>query len=296
MEELIEWMKERPRGRAEIIEVEGDKEIIVVIPTADFDGKYAKKCRENIFKGLHIIFVESGSPKDPYFNYAHNCNNGIKRALEYNPKWIVISNDDMIKVDDVDILKKELMGLPDDVYFAFARQRRQMVVEWSVGKVNLLGRIAFLLTPRGGKLLYLAKILELRQKFDIEYVLVRSKFTMTRWFEILYLKTKESFTNSGFFNVIRSTYIRNLARPLLDETFVNGIEDVDLYLRISRNKIKTADINYRIGNLIGESIGRGIKRSIKEICNETYLNQKMFKNENFQSDHLKKSSPTKEKL
>ncbi|MEM3860085.1 MAG: hypothetical protein QW478_11905 [Candidatus Micrarchaeaceae archaeon] len=83
-------MKERPKGRAEIIEVEGDKEIIVVIPTADFNGKYAKECRENIFKGLHIIFVESGFPKDPYFNYAHNCNVGIKKAMEYNPKWIVV--------------------------------------------------------------------------------------------------------------------------------------------------------------------------------------------------------------
>ena len=238
--------------------------------------------------------MESGSPNDPYFNYAHNCNNGIKIALKYNPKWIVISNDDMIEVDDVDMLRRELMDLPDDVYFSFARQGWQMVVDWNLGKVNFLGRISFLLTPRRGKLLYLAKILELRQKFEIEYVLVRSKFTMTRWFEILYSKTKESFTNSGFFNVIRSTYIRNLAGPLFDETFINGIEDIDLYFRISRNKIKTADINYRIENLIGKSLGSGIKRSIKEICNETYFNQKTFKNENFQSGYLKKIHITQE--
>ncbi|MEM3860457.1 MAG: hypothetical protein QW478_13865, partial [Candidatus Micrarchaeaceae archaeon] len=107
-DELIQWMKERPKGTAEIIEVEGDKEIIVVIPTADFYGKYAKECRENIFKGLHIVFVASGFPKDPYFNFAHTCNVGIKKAMEYNPKWIVYSNDDMFKIDDVSKLKKEL--------------------------------------------------------------------------------------------------------------------------------------------------------------------------------------------
>src|SRR5579875_2537075 len=59
-DQLIEWMKARPKGVATIHEVEGDKDIIVVIPTADFNGKYAKECRENIFKGLHIVFVESG--------------------------------------------------------------------------------------------------------------------------------------------------------------------------------------------------------------------------------------------
>ena len=45
-------MRERPKGVANIHEFEGDKDIIVVIPTADFNGKYAKECRENIFKGL----------------------------------------------------------------------------------------------------------------------------------------------------------------------------------------------------------------------------------------------------
>ena len=49
-DQLIQWMRERPKGVANIHEFEGDKDIIVVIPTADFNGKYAKECRENIFK------------------------------------------------------------------------------------------------------------------------------------------------------------------------------------------------------------------------------------------------------
>ncbi len=106
-EQLIWWMKERPKGVANIHEVEGDKDIIVVIPTADFNGKYAKECRENIFKGLHIIFVESGEIPDPYFNGAHNVNIGIKKAMEYNPRWIVFSNDDVYKIDSVEKLKRE---------------------------------------------------------------------------------------------------------------------------------------------------------------------------------------------
>ena len=100
-DQLIRWMKERPRGIANIHEVEGDKDIIVVIPTADFNGKYAKECRDNIFKGLHIVFVESAEIPDPYFNGAHNVNVGIRKAMGYNPKWVVFSGDDMYKIDEV---------------------------------------------------------------------------------------------------------------------------------------------------------------------------------------------------
>ena len=100
-DQLIQWMKERPKGAAYIHEIEGDKDIIVVIPTADFNGKYARECRENIFKGLHIVFVESGGRGDFYFNYAHNCNVGIKKAMEYKPKWVVVSNDDMEMIDSI---------------------------------------------------------------------------------------------------------------------------------------------------------------------------------------------------
>lgn len=78
-EQLIQWMKERPKGIVYIHEVEGNKDIIVVIPTADYNNKYAKACRDEIFKGLHIIFVESGK-NNFYFNYAYNCNTGIKKG------------------------------------------------------------------------------------------------------------------------------------------------------------------------------------------------------------------------
>ena len=109
--QLIQWMRERPKGVANIHEVDGDKEIIVVIPTADFNGRYARECREVIFKGLHIIFVESGEVPDPYFNYAHNVNVGIKKAMEYSPKWVVVSNDDMYKIDSSSYLLRILSSI-----------------------------------------------------------------------------------------------------------------------------------------------------------------------------------------
>ncbi|WP_077076265.1 hypothetical protein [Cuniculiplasma divulgatum] len=97
-------MRERPKGFSTIHEVEREKDIVVVIPTADFNGKFAIDCRESIFKGLHIIFVESSGRGDFYFSIAHNFNIGIKKAMKYNPKWVVVSNDDMHKIDDLNKL------------------------------------------------------------------------------------------------------------------------------------------------------------------------------------------------
>jgi len=66
------------------------------------------------FKGLHIIFVESGGRDDFYFNHARNYNLGIKKAMEYNPKWIVYSNDDMVKEDPIERLSSTLLKLSNE--------------------------------------------------------------------------------------------------------------------------------------------------------------------------------------
>ena len=73
-----------------------------------------------IFLGLHIIFVESG--RDYYFNYAHNCNIGVKKAMTYNPKWVVVSNDDMYKIDDVKKLRESLTKLHDGCDIVFTNE------------------------------------------------------------------------------------------------------------------------------------------------------------------------------
>ena len=118
---LKEWMRQRPNGVNTIHEVQGEKDFIVVIPTADYSGKFAKECRENIFKGLHIVFVESGVLGDFYFNFSHNVNIGIKRAMEYKPKWIIFSTDDVYRVDNLSKLITEISEVDNsefDMLFA----------------------------------------------------------------------------------------------------------------------------------------------------------------------------------
>jgi hypothetical protein len=101
------------------VEFNGDEDdVIVVIPTTNVNGKFAVNCREDIFKGMHIIFVESGEGNF-YFNYAHNCNEGLRRAIEYEPRWIVLSNDDMFKIDPPEFLINELKRIDDSFKIIF---------------------------------------------------------------------------------------------------------------------------------------------------------------------------------
>ena len=162
-DQLIQWMKERPKGVANIREVEGDKEVIVVIPTADFNGKYARECRENIFKDIHMIFVESGGREDFYFNIAHNVNIGIRKAMEYNPKWVVFSGDDMYKIDDVSLLVSELKKINNRKYAAvFTEPSRYHSIPCKLSKPRLTRKLLFTLLGR-----YRRMQIKLEQRYGV---------------------------------------------------------------------------------------------------------------------------------
>src|SRR5207245_4938840 len=172
---LIYWMKNRPSGRAIIQPVDGNRDIVVVIPTTDFNGKLARSCKE-IFRGLQIVFVESGIG-DPYFNYSRNCNLGLSHALTYNPKWIVLSNDDVIQIDNISALANGLSNtnhLASDVVFAqppgrhhsyslgIARNSYSMAIARSTYARNGLYALA------GG---YWLRQIQIEKKFNAEFII-----------------------------------------------------------------------------------------------------------------------------
>ena len=263
-DQLIQWMKERPKGAANIHEIDGDKDIIVVIPTADFYGKYAKECRDNIFKGLHMVFVESAEIPDWYFNGAHNVNIGIKKAMEYNPKWVVFSGDDMVKIDNVEVLKEQLMKLDDtryDVVFTNPSKYHSSLLK--ISEPNLLYTIYYGITNRN----YGRSLLKMYKKFAIKYLLspISGKFSMLFKKGYVYVEIQD-------FGIYSSRWISKTSGCVYDETFINAAEDTDLSLKISMDKLRTVKIDYKIGDLIGSSLGTGVQRGLRSIAGIAYLN------------------------
>jgi len=273
-DQLIQWMRERPKGVSYIHEVEGDKEIIVVITTADFNGKYARECRDNIFKGLHMVFVESGGRGDFYFNIAHNINLGIKKATEYDPKWIVFSSDDMYKIDSVSKLVKELGKVNEkliDVVFThesiyhsipagFGKQRftRYPLRMLLIHKVKILDRISLTF-----------KQIKIERKLGCNYFVYPVRGHTKYIFKPGY--TFVSFTDFGIFS---SEFLKQKHGNLFDETFVNAQEDHDIMIEFFIKTGRFTFIDFQIGDYIGSSLGVGISRDFRELAGIAYLNFK----------------------
>ena len=272
-DQLIQWMRERPKGVANIHEVDGDKEIIVVIPTADFNGKYAMECRENIFKGLHMVFVESGEVPDPYFNYAHNCNVGISKAMDYNPKWVVVSNDDMYKIDDIKKLRYQLHSVPNDADVAYAiSPEHRFGVRCYLGTptffylfINLFRRRFRLLNKV--KKSILPKI-EIVSEFYTGVGIVKK---IAKLLLIRPIKNSQEFLHISSFGIFSNGFIRDMNGSLYDETYVNNSEDIDLSYRISFKKANIYEIKYKIGDLVSSSLGKGEDQFLRGIAGIVYF-------------------------
>ena len=264
-DQLVQWMKERPKGVANIHEVDGDKEIIVVIPTADFNGKYARECRDNIFKGMHIIFVESGEVPDPYFNYAHNCNVGIKKAMEYSPKWVVVSNDDMYKIDDVEMLKRELNKINyKQVSAVFTTPSIYHSVPVKLAEPSLIFNL-YMRTTKQNRIRA-----KLWKKFNVRLFLPPIGLIWS----ILYRKGIPCFSISAF-GIFSAIFLRDFLNEnngLFDELFITATEDIDLSLKIAFVKDDFKFINYKIGDLINGTVGSSFSKLLRDLAGDTLLN------------------------
>ena len=278
-DDLIEWMKERPKGVANIYEIDGDKEIIVVIPTADFNGKYAKECRENIFKGLHTIFVESGGREDFYFNFAHNCNIGIRKATEYNPKWVVLSNDDMKEIDDVEVLVRSLKSLERTVDIVFTKQETRAVINGTtqdVVKENLIGKFLFKFLKYFRIFISLSHVnLRIRmvasEKFNVRYH-IRPR--MNPIYYNLFFRKVLRFRSISDFAIFSGQFCKQM-KLLLNEDFVNANEENELSIKAKINKEKIGFIDYKIGSFVGSTFAPTTERllasRLREIAGEVVL-------------------------
>jgi len=271
--QLIKWMIERPKGNYRIVEFNKDEnDIIVVILTMDVNGKLAKTCRDEIFKGLHIIFVESGV-SNYYFNYAHNCNAGIKKAMEYNPKWIVLSNDDMYKIDDVEILINELSKLdPEKIDCVFTSESVYHSIFINIGQLRIYTSIL--------RRIIRHKEWKIKEKIIKKYEIYlyfggfKNKFLTN-----LFYKKFVRFILTSSFGIFSGNFIKKIGNNPFDETYINGMEDIDLSLIINYN-YKFSFINYKIGDYIGMSLGNesvgGLPRAIRDVVNLAYFNKKFY--------------------
>ncbi|AWR93969.1 hypothetical protein [Acidianus brierleyi] len=310
-EELVKWMKTRPRAPISFHEIEGDTDVIVVIPTADVNNKYAKGDLE-MYNGLHIIFCESSGK---YFNYATSVNTCVKEAMKYNPEWIIFSNDDVYKIDEPSVLKKELGKfdykdpntiLPVGKNYKFVKSEIRVLKPTIIkGYRNcLLGGLSLLKGKFSGRypknfdislIWFLARAQiyynSLLRKFNLPFLDLRVASTDTISYKARYLMERAlgEYINNfyikkfGDFGGFSRGYLNKFGTNIFDETFINGVENYDLSLQLLWKKIPVNIINYRKGSYKGRSLGlglnnKGVSRTIRSFSNFIYMAYKNLDN------------------
>lgn len=270
--ELLQWMRCRPKSNANVTINNFNTKAVVVIPTKDYNSKYAEACKSSIFNNISQVFVESVKPVDNYFNYARNVNLGVSKALELSPDWIVISNDDMEMVDPPEKLMSELERFDSEKYDSLFTNPSGKYHSFyrTIGSPNMLYSLMVNLHPNR----YRLKRFELWRKFGVKNIDALDQGIEGVLSKALYSK-KIKHLLTGSFTILSSRYIKKLGGKVFDETFINGGEDSDLSIRLRADKCSYSFINYKIKDLIGRSLGYGWNRIIRNIVNEIYLSSKI---------------------
>jgi hypothetical protein len=263
--EIIDWMKSRPKAKPKIVHYneETDNYAVVVIPTIDTNSKWSKNAK-HIFDKLHIVFAENRNKKpNPYFNYSKSVNEGVKAALHYNPEWVIISNDDMRKQDDIDNLIKDLRKSEnyDTIFFPKSSTYSNNT---SISKPYLQNIIRHFSTWR-------RKYLKIYKKLDIKYEIQDLKLKGYFYSNFLYKPVLKIPHAQGSFIVLNTKFIKKkLNHGIFDEIFINGHEDTWLcYKHLNNCNYGMSD--FKIFGYIGSSLLTGKKRFFAEIANEIYF-------------------------
>lgn len=262
--ELIAWMQNRPASSPVLREVAGSPDVVVVIPTARADGPMARHCREEVFSGLQLIFLESPQRPDPFFNFGHYVDRGIARALEFRPRWIVVSGDDVRRVDPSDVLANGLAAIDParfDAAFTDPPGYYHSLVS-QLGRERWLRRLALSWTA--------PKRATLRAERKFGAVLHASRAS---GYHTLFFAPGYRHWSMATFGIFSADYLRSRGPQPFDPVFgLGGGEDVELCLRLSRRPDRIAFVRYRIEEQRGGTLRPGEARRLREVAGLAYLN------------------------
>ena len=105
IEELLEFFRSLPKGPVHLhqFNVADSVNVICVVPTPDVKDENTVK----FIKGMSPISIVAVESSGPFFNFAHSMNIGIEEALKKQPKWIILSNNDISPATSTSNLSQE---------------------------------------------------------------------------------------------------------------------------------------------------------------------------------------------
>ena len=244
----------------------------IVCPTLSSESERAESIME-AFRNMNIVFVQSGA-ENIHFNYSTNCNLGIEYALRKTASpWIIITNDDVRVIDPPDRFLQELKEKDPSIYdvlYAGFPSTYHSYTSILLEKNSLYRAFA-------GKIIgHISKSNFLLNKFSVKYIPVWNGNTdlAGRLSHSLFSRKIGQVINFGSFGIFSRNFVENTGQPFFDPAYWNGVEDIDLSLRIAIKRAKGGVLRFRLEDEIGGSLGRGMVRYLRNIANYAVLNMK----------------------
>ncbi|MCL4480184.1 MAG: hypothetical protein M1113_01710, partial [Candidatus Thermoplasmatota archaeon] len=194
----------------------------------------------------------------------------LSLSHDQNIRWVIFSNVDMIKIDPSDKLVEELNNINEDVKFCYAKEGGSHSYSIRIGEYTRTRDIIFSLS---GKTRKLRKMLE--DKFSIHINSEDNRHFLTRTF----VSNNKNLINFGDFFILSVDLLKYYNYTPFDETYLNGMEDIDLSFRLSQDldNDQIMAIDYRIGSMKSGVRGRRPERLFQNIPSIAYFNEKMEK-------------------
>jgi hypothetical protein len=279
--EVLAFSKSRPRADIRIVAGESKRgdEVIAVIPTINSESEPAKEVGKR-FSSISTIFVES---RGKYFNYASSVNTGINSALQRNPDWIIISNDDVIEIDPIARFANELaLDHDSDLVMAsvgasgFRHHSLESMVyrnDWSL-TTAALDALSW-----KSNFIPVTRILK---RFDVRLRVENLPPTKSRlpFVDSAIRRSVDisaavgHFCNFGDFGAFRAGLFK---MHRFDELFINGCEDRELSIRLKHAHVTMRKSTFRIGSTVGKTLGSGLQRNLRDLLNQILLDRKIRK-------------------
>ena len=290
---FIEFSRKRQDADIKVYKYnfEHEKVIIIIIPTSDILNDRIKKII-SFFKHIPIIIVESSGP---FFNFSKSMNRGIEIALEDEPEWILLLNDDIIPLgrrgdidsilrnsDEYDVSVPYLEMVDGSISNSGICLRRQT----SVTKLlyQSIGKTTIEMLPNHLKGQVIAQSLDIFDKSVLRYISVSYSSQTDLATNFLTINTFVHFARIltrpliDIRNIQPVAAIRSqiLKQRKFDTVFINGGEDTDLAIWIKLNRFRTRNIDFRFYNNSGSSLGVDIMRVYRNSIPELlYLGYKL---------------------
>jgi hypothetical protein len=178
----------------------------------------------------------------------------------------------MYKIDDVEVLVKELSKLdPEKIDFVFTSKIVDHLRFVSMGQPRIYTSIL--------RKIIRNKEWKIKEKIFKKYEIYLYAGFQNKFLGNLFYKNFVRFINFISFGIFSGNFIKKIKNNPFDETYINGMEDVDLSLIINYN-FKFNFINYKIGDYMGMSFGKASSwshpRILRDFANWAYFNKKFY--------------------